>query len=322
MTNNMTVFMEAQKLAEAGKIAYTGKKVVFNVNGMDMEYKETEPIHTFLEWKNAGYMVKKGEKAIAKFAIWNYTDKASKAKREALEKAGDDPDKKMPHFYMKESAFFSQSQVKKLDDPDVKKVVIPEMKVPEAKSPVRKSDLAILKRIIKDGTEAGHCILGRLVRNEAEYIMSPHYGVVDTENKYDDLPESESTFDAARTFNETAKAANDGYTIKFDIQDLKAFKKENPLGKGYIKCKAPYIVKIVDGKKELYAGFNPSFLIDVLTFTGTDEVKVAKEGFNKSKMLTAPAYMENGSRKALVLPVNVNPKLETVTHNVRLTVTI
>ena len=329
MNNNTTIFMEAQKLAKEGKIAYTGRTVVYNVNGMDIEYKETEAIHTFLEWKNAGYMVKKGEKAIAKIVIWNYTDKASKAKREALEKAGDDPDKKIPHFYTKESAFFSQSQVKKLDDPakNVKTVKIDPVKVdpvtiPEA-IPVKKSDLAILKRILKDGEAygGGHNLLGRLIRDDGEYIMSQHYGVFDAENKYDDLAASDSTFDTKTCFKTTAEAAKDGYKITFDLEALKAAKKENTGRKSYDK--KPYLVKIIDGNKTEYAGFNPSFLIDVLTFTRTESVMIAKEGFNKAGNLTSPAYIDNGTRKALLLPVNVNPnKRPDIDNDVKLTVTI
>ena len=322
MTNNQTIFMESQKLAKEGKIAYTGRVILFNVGGVDMEYKETEAIHTFLDWKNAGYMVKKGEKAIAKFAIWNYTEKASKAKKEAMEKAGDDPDKKMPHYYMKEAAFFSQSQVKKLDDKNVKADPVPET-VPDVKAitasiPVKKSDLAILKRIVKD--TKGNPV-SRIVIDGVEYIGSSYRMVCDTENKYDDIPVSEGSFRPDTLFNQTAEAAKDGYRFTINPDALKLLKKENTGRKSHEK--KPFIIKIVDGKKVRYAGFNPSFLMDVLTFTRTNDVTIAKDGFNKNGNLTSPAYIENGSRKAIVLPISLNPKTRTIDlSDVRMTVTI
>ena len=107
MTNNQIIFSEAQKLAEAGIIGYTGR--VFQAktaDGQTIEVKETEAIHTFMDWKKAGYMVKKGSKAVAKFTIWNFTDKANKADREAAAN---------PHYYMKEAAFFAASQVQPIE---------------------------------------------------------------------------------------------------------------------------------------------------------------------------------------------------------------
>jgi len=112
MTNNMIIFYESQELAEAGIIDYTGRTIIVELpDGSKMEAKETEAIHTFQEWKRAGFMVQKGQKAIAKIAIWNFTDKASKATKAAREAAGADTEKPDPHYYMKESAFFKASQV-------------------------------------------------------------------------------------------------------------------------------------------------------------------------------------------------------------------
>lgn len=115
MTNNQIIFSEAQKLAEAGIIGYTGR--VFQAktaDGQTIEVKETEAIHTFMDWKKAGYMVKKGSKAVAKFTIWNFTDKANKADREAAEKEGKEAAAN-PHYYMKEAAFFAASQVQPIE---------------------------------------------------------------------------------------------------------------------------------------------------------------------------------------------------------------
>lgn len=116
MTNNMIIFYASQDLAEEGKINYTGRTITVELpDGSKMEVQETEPIHTFQEWKKAGFMVQKGQKAIAKISIWNFTDKASKSTKEAREAAGMDTEKPDPHYYMKESAFFSASQVAPLE---------------------------------------------------------------------------------------------------------------------------------------------------------------------------------------------------------------
>jgi len=115
MTNNQIIFMKSQELAKEGIIQYTGR--VFNAktaDGQTVEVKETEAIHTFMDWKKAGFMVKKGSKAVAKFTIWNFTSKATKAVREAMEKEGKEAPEN-PHYYMKEAAFFSASQVQPIE---------------------------------------------------------------------------------------------------------------------------------------------------------------------------------------------------------------
>lgn len=112
MTNAMIIWNAKHELAEAGVIKYTGRMMAFTLpDGSVIEEKETEDIHTFLEWKKAGYMVQKGQKAVAKIAIWNFTDKANKALKAEREAAGKDPEAPDPHYYMKEAAFFSASQV-------------------------------------------------------------------------------------------------------------------------------------------------------------------------------------------------------------------
>ena len=111
MTNNQIIFAAEQELAEQGIIKYTGRVLKMTTpEGMEIEIQETEALHTYKEWQQLGYQVQKGQKAITKLTIWNFTNKASKAVREAAEKEG----KEAPataHYYMKESAFFSSSQV-------------------------------------------------------------------------------------------------------------------------------------------------------------------------------------------------------------------
>ena len=115
MTNAMIIFNQSQELAEAGKIAYTGRNIVMILDGAPVQVKETEPIHTFAEWKRAGFIVKKGQKAVARFGIWNFTDKPTKATKAAREAAEKDPEAPDPHYYIKEACFFSQSQVEAIE---------------------------------------------------------------------------------------------------------------------------------------------------------------------------------------------------------------
>ena len=104
MTNKQIIFNEEQKLAEQGKIKYTGRMVI--IQGMDespVEFKETEQIHTFAAWKELGYVVCKGQKAVAKFPIWKYVSRKN-----------EETDEENSKMFMKLAAFFSSSQVEKL----------------------------------------------------------------------------------------------------------------------------------------------------------------------------------------------------------------
>ena len=100
MTNEMIIFGESQKLAKDGIIAYTGKEIVMvDSDGKEFVVKETEPIHTYNAWKELGFQVKKGEKAIASFTIWKYK------KNEEEDEAG--------KMFMKKASFFKTSQVER-----------------------------------------------------------------------------------------------------------------------------------------------------------------------------------------------------------------
>lgn len=92
MTNSEIIFRESMELVKEGKL--------------ELGNNLPEQIHTFAKWKSMGYNVKKGEKAIAKFAIWKYT------KRTKTDEDGNEikDDKCFP----KVSAFFKFSQVEKV----------------------------------------------------------------------------------------------------------------------------------------------------------------------------------------------------------------
>ena len=76
------------------------------------------PIHTFAEWKKAGYSVKRGEHAAITCDLWKYTErpgKAAKAARAEAAKAGQngpDADAPDPHYYMAKARLFTLDQVK------------------------------------------------------------------------------------------------------------------------------------------------------------------------------------------------------------------
>ena len=68
------------------------------------------PLHTFQEWKNRGYSVRKGEKAAMTSVIW----RAKKNKK--VEVMADDLDipSDTVDFYMHKAFFFTDKQVEKL----------------------------------------------------------------------------------------------------------------------------------------------------------------------------------------------------------------
>lgn len=107
MTNADIIFTQAQRLAEAGKISYTGREFTATLaDGSEITVKETEDIHTFNGWKARGFTVRKGEKAIDKFTIWKH----SPAKVEELpDESGEYLDR--GRMFMKTAAFFAAHQV-------------------------------------------------------------------------------------------------------------------------------------------------------------------------------------------------------------------
>lgn len=103
MTNAQIIFEESQRLAEQGIIQYTGREFTYeDADGNQVVIKETEPIHTYNAWKEMGYQVRKGEKAVAQFTIWKYRAGKYNEEQETEE------DGKM---FMKKASFFTVRQV-------------------------------------------------------------------------------------------------------------------------------------------------------------------------------------------------------------------
>ncbi len=73
MTNEQIIFEQSLKLMEDGILGTTGRELEFEMeDGTTKFLPEPEPIHTFKVWKELGFCVKRGEKAIASFQIWKH----------------------------------------------------------------------------------------------------------------------------------------------------------------------------------------------------------------------------------------------------------
>lgn len=115
MNNAAIIFNNSIQLMKEGVLEGTGEFLMFKyADGHTEEVEVPEPIHTYQAWKTLGYQVRKGEKAIAKFTIWKYTEK--KAKEDNAEIGVKEGDIIKSNMFMKMSAFFKRSQVEKVAD--------------------------------------------------------------------------------------------------------------------------------------------------------------------------------------------------------------
>ena len=104
MTNVDIIMAERIELMKQGKIGTTGRVLKFMDDaGEERTFQEPEEIHTFAAWKSAGYVVRKGEKAIAKFPVWKYSTKTVEN--------DDGEEEEKSRMFMKTAAFFARSQV-------------------------------------------------------------------------------------------------------------------------------------------------------------------------------------------------------------------
>ena len=112
MTNEQIIFNESRRLLKEGILKSTGFVDMINDDGTKTKIELPEPIHTFQTWKSLGYVVKKGEKAIAKFPIWKFTQKDKPEDELTGNPIEDAP---VTNMFMKMSAFFTFSQVEKIN---------------------------------------------------------------------------------------------------------------------------------------------------------------------------------------------------------------
>lgn len=124
MTNNQIIrneaaHLSAEQLHEIAAKSHTAAQIaVTDENGAEhpgtIEDAElvlaADELHTFNEWKRLGKQVKKGETALIRCHLWQFTTKPSKAQREAAEAEGKEA-AEHPHFYPTKAYLFSCLQV-------------------------------------------------------------------------------------------------------------------------------------------------------------------------------------------------------------------
>lgn len=105
MTNETIIFNERVRLFEAGKISGTGRMIEISMeDGTVKQMEEPEEIHSYSRWREYGYNVRKGEKAVTGVEIWKYAEKKNE------EKDGDE-DEGVERIFKKKAFFFTFSQV-------------------------------------------------------------------------------------------------------------------------------------------------------------------------------------------------------------------
>lgn len=114
MTNAQIIFNNSLTLMENGILSGSGTFATMECVKADgtKEIKTVElpeQIHTFAAWKASGYIVKKGEKAIASFSIWKY-----KAHKHADDESDEQKAIETGDMFLTKAFFFKASQVEKL----------------------------------------------------------------------------------------------------------------------------------------------------------------------------------------------------------------
>lgn len=94
------------------EIIYTNQMLLASDGILKVEDDEIQPIHTYAGWQRLGYQVKKGEKAVAKFAVWKYLKKKDE---DVSEEVDGEEKKNNGKCYMKVAAFFTDEQVEKIE---------------------------------------------------------------------------------------------------------------------------------------------------------------------------------------------------------------
>lgn len=115
MTNAMIILLESVKLMEAGLISGTGEKIVVeDSEGNKQELDMPEQIHTYQRWKSLGYQVKRGQKAVAQFPIWKFTNGKMKTE-EVREDVDAENNENSGYCFMKLASFFTAGQVERIE---------------------------------------------------------------------------------------------------------------------------------------------------------------------------------------------------------------
>lgn len=113
MTNAEIIFSNRVFLMEQGVIkGIEGTSITFKDEDGEREVMMPEEIKTFEAWKREGYIVQKGEHAVAKFQIWMPRNKKAAQAEAEEEESAEDAEMKAKGFYKKVAFFFTMGQVK------------------------------------------------------------------------------------------------------------------------------------------------------------------------------------------------------------------
>lgn len=107
MTNEQIIYNKQLELLRRGIIGTTGRILHGkDEEGNNIEIEEPEVIHTYAGWREHGYQVKRGQKAIATFNIWKCVKKKDKEQAEEQEEN--------EYMFLTKAFFFAQNQVEKI----------------------------------------------------------------------------------------------------------------------------------------------------------------------------------------------------------------
>lgn len=110
MTNAQIIMNESINLMNEGIIKGTGQFITVKDEAGERQIELPETIHTFAKWKELGYIVRKGEKAIAQFYIW----KAHTKQETMADSNGNEITEDVMRMFMKKASFFTAQQVDKV----------------------------------------------------------------------------------------------------------------------------------------------------------------------------------------------------------------
>lgn len=112
MTNTEIIFNNRLFLMEQGVIkGVPGTSVTVKDEDGERTVEMPEEIRTYDEWKRLGFIVQKGEHAVAKFQIWMPKTKKGKKVEAGESENADDAEMMAKGFYKKLSYFFTRDQV-------------------------------------------------------------------------------------------------------------------------------------------------------------------------------------------------------------------
>lgn len=112
MKNSEIVFANRVFLMEQGVIkGIPGTSLLWKDDQGEREIMMPEEIKTFDAWRKEGFIVQKGQHAVAKFQIWMPKTKKGKKVEAGESENADDAEMIAKGFYKKLSYFFTRDQV-------------------------------------------------------------------------------------------------------------------------------------------------------------------------------------------------------------------